>query len=76
MLYEAAAALTMAGSCATAALNVGAVVGPLIATATLGTAAGTLGPLWASGLLVLVALLAVFPSRGVIAADRSSEVLE
>ncbi|MFE2245639.1 Cmx/CmrA family chloramphenicol efflux MFS transporter [Streptomyces lavendulae] len=75
VLYEAAAAPTMAGSYATAALNAGAAVGPLIAATTLGTAAGTSGPLWASGLLVLVALLVAFPSRGVIAAGRSSEVL-
>ncbi|WP_030396993.1 MULTISPECIES: Cmx/CmrA family chloramphenicol efflux MFS transporter [Kitasatospora] len=75
VLYEAAAAPTMAGAYATAALNAGAVVGPLVAATTLGTAAGELGPLWASGLLVLVALLVAFPLRGVIAADRSSEVL-
>ncbi|MET8697288.1 Cmx/CmrA family chloramphenicol efflux MFS transporter [Kitasatospora sp. NPDC004723] len=75
VLYEAAAAPTMAGSYATAALNVGAVVGPLVAATTLSTAAGDLGPLWASGLLILVALLVAFPLRGVIAADRSSEVL-
>ncbi|MFF2662653.1 Cmx/CmrA family chloramphenicol efflux MFS transporter [Kitasatospora sp. NPDC058032] len=75
VLYEAAAAPTMAGSYATAALNVGAVVGPLVAATTLSTAAGDLGPLWASGLLVLVALPVAFPLRGVIAADRSSEVL-
>ncbi|KOV21769.1 chemotaxis protein [Streptomyces sp. XY431] len=75
VLYEAAAAPTMAGSYATAALNTGAVVGPLVAATTLGTAAGNLGPLWASGLLVLVALLVAFPLRGVIAADRSSGAL-
>ncbi|MBE1531445.1 Cmx/CmrA family chloramphenicol efflux MFS transporter [Actinomadura algeriensis] len=57
ILYEAAAAPTMAGSYATAALNVGAAAGPLIAASTLGTAAGNLGPLWASGLLVATALL-------------------
>ncbi|MFF2953012.1 Cmx/CmrA family chloramphenicol efflux MFS transporter [Kitasatospora sp. NPDC057965] len=74
VLYEAAAAPTMAGSYATAALNAGAVVGPLIAARTLSTAAGDLGPLWASGLLVLVTLLVAFPLRGVIAADRSTEV--
>lgn len=76
VLYEAAAAPTMAGSYATAALNVGAAVGPLLAATTLGTAAGDLGPLWASGLLVLVALLVAFALRGVIAAGRSSEVVQ
>lgn len=61
VLYEAAEAPTMAGSYATAALNVGAAVGPLIAATTLSTAVGDLGPLWASGLLVAVALLVAFP---------------
>ncbi|MFE2324410.1 Cmx/CmrA family chloramphenicol efflux MFS transporter [Streptomyces sp. NPDC059385] len=74
VLYEAAAAPTMAGSYATAALNVGAAVGPLVGATTLGTAVGALGPLWASGLLVLVALLLAFPLRHVIAAGRNSEV--
>ncbi|MFF9207674.1 MULTISPECIES: Cmx/CmrA family chloramphenicol efflux MFS transporter [unclassified Streptomyces] len=63
VLYEAAGAPTMAGSYATAALNVGAAVGPVLAAATLGTAAGPRGPLWASGLLVAVALLIAIPSR-------------
>ncbi|MEV4458145.1 Cmx/CmrA family chloramphenicol efflux MFS transporter [Microbispora sp. NPDC049633] len=67
VLYEAAGAPTMAGSYATAALNVGAAAGPLIAAATLGTAAsgegtGDLGPLWVSGLLVAIALLVALPS--------------
>ncbi|MEI5519932.1 Cmx/CmrA family chloramphenicol efflux MFS transporter [Streptomyces brasiliscabiei] len=75
VLHEAAGAPTMAGSYATAALNVGAAVGPVIAAATLSTDAGTLGPLWASGLLVAVALLAAFPLRTAITAGRSSEVL-
>ncbi|WP_309061911.1 Cmx/CmrA family chloramphenicol efflux MFS transporter [Streptomyces sp.] len=75
VLYEAAGAPTMAGSYATAALNVGAAAGPLVAAAALGTAAGDLGPLWASGLLVAVALLVAFPFRAVIARDRSGEVL-
>ncbi|WP_369149172.1 Cmx/CmrA family chloramphenicol efflux MFS transporter [Streptomyces sp. R44] len=76
VLYEAAEAPTMAGSYATAALNVGAAVGPLIAATTLSTAAGNLGPLWASGLLVLVSLLVAFPLLGVIAAGHSSELLQ
>ncbi|MFF9490477.1 Cmx/CmrA family chloramphenicol efflux MFS transporter [Streptomyces sp. NPDC014676] len=62
VLYEAMEAPTMAGSYATVALNVGAAAGPLVAAATLSTAAGSLGPLWASGLLVAVALLIAFPS--------------
>ncbi|MFF1505953.1 Cmx/CmrA family chloramphenicol efflux MFS transporter [Streptomyces sp. NPDC058326] len=66
VLYEAAGAPTMAGSYATAALNVGAAAGPLVAAVSLRTGAGTLGPLWASGLLVLSALLIALPSRGVL----------
>ncbi|MFF8103264.1 Cmx/CmrA family chloramphenicol efflux MFS transporter [Streptomyces sp. NPDC016640] len=76
VLYEAAGAPTMAGSYATAALNVGAAVGPLIAATTLGTALGNIGPLWSSGFLVAVALLIAFPLRTVIAAGRSAEVLQ
>ncbi|GHJ36790.1 Cmx/CmrA family chloramphenicol efflux MFS transporter [Streptomyces sp. TS71-3] len=70
VLYEAAEAPTMAGSYATAALNVGAAVGPLIGATTLGTSAGGLGPLWASGFLILVALLIAFALRGVVVVDR------
>lgn len=75
VLYEAAGAPTMAGSYATAALNVGAAVGPVIAAATLSTEAGDVGPLWASGLLVAVALLIAFPLLTAITAGRSTEVL-
>lgn len=74
VLYEAAGAPTMAGSYATAALNVGAAAGPVIAAAGLTTEAGTLGPLWASGLLVAVALLIAFPFLTAITAARSTEV--
>ncbi|MDQ1042501.1 Cmx/CmrA family chloramphenicol efflux MFS transporter [Streptomyces sp. V4I2] len=76
VLYEAAEAPTMAGSYATAALNVGAAVGPLLAATTLSTAAGNLGPLWASGLLVAITLLIAFPFRAVLAAGRRAEVLQ
>ncbi|AZS88849.1 Cmx/CmrA family chloramphenicol efflux MFS transporter [Streptomyces griseoviridis] len=75
ILYEAAEAPTMAGSYATAALNIGAAAGPLVAATTLTTAAGNLGPLWVSGFLVAVALLIAFPLRTVVAAGRSSEAL-
>ncbi|MGX1226696.1 Cmx/CmrA family chloramphenicol efflux MFS transporter [Streptomyces ambofaciens] len=75
VLYEAAGAPTMGGSYATAALNAGAAVGPLAAATTLGSAAGDLGPLWASGLMIAVALLIAFPFRAVIAAGRSAEML-
>ncbi|MFD8589538.1 Cmx/CmrA family chloramphenicol efflux MFS transporter [Streptomyces sp. NPDC059637] len=75
VLHEAAEAPSMAGSYATAALNAGAATGPLVAATTLDTTAGNLGPLWASGLLVAVALLVAFPFRAVVAAGRSAEVL-
>ncbi|MEU7410023.1 Cmx/CmrA family chloramphenicol efflux MFS transporter [Streptomyces sp. NPDC042638] len=72
VLYEAGKAPTMAGSYATAALNVGAAVGPLIAATSLNTEAGDLGPLWASGLLVAVASLIAFPLRNAVAAGRAA----
>ncbi|WP_446034838.1 Cmx/CmrA family chloramphenicol efflux MFS transporter [Streptomyces olivaceus] len=75
VLYEAAAAPGMAGSYATAALNVGAAVGPVVAAATLGTGAGTLGPLWASGLLVAVALLIALPLLTGVTASRGGDAL-
>ncbi|MER8232925.1 Cmx/CmrA family chloramphenicol efflux MFS transporter [Streptomyces sp. NPDC094049] len=55
-LYEAEGAPTMAGAYATAALNVGAAAGPLLAAAALGTPAGVLGPFWTGAALVAVAL--------------------
>jgi DHA1 family chloramphenicol resistance protein-like MFS transporter len=73
VLYEAAGAPAMAGAYAAAALNVGAAVGPLIAAATLADV-GSSGPQWASGLLVLVALLTAFPFRRVTAAARQRAV--
>ncbi|WP_428936059.1 Cmx/CmrA family chloramphenicol efflux MFS transporter [Streptomyces sp. ACT015] len=75
VLHEAAGAPTMAGSYATAALNIGAAAGPLIAATTLTTAAGDRGPLWASGLLVAVALLVTFPLRDVVTGARSGETV-
>ncbi|WP_369193121.1 Cmx/CmrA family chloramphenicol efflux MFS transporter [Streptomyces djakartensis] len=74
VLHEAAGAPTMAGSYATAALNVGAAAGPVTAAAALGSPAGESGPLWASGLLVAVALLIAFPALPTITAGQSSEV--
>lgn len=55
VLYEASQAPTMAGSYATAALNVGAVVGPVVGAAALG--AGKVGPAWSSAVLVALALV-------------------
>ncbi|MEU3660393.1 Cmx/CmrA family chloramphenicol efflux MFS transporter [Streptomyces sp. NPDC032940] len=71
VLHEAAGAPTMAGSYATAAINLGAAFGPLIAAPTLNTSVGRSGPLWSSGFLVAVALLIAFPHRTVIAAGRN-----
>lgn len=76
VLHEAAKAPTMVGSYATAALNVGAAVGPLLAATTPCTAVGNLGPLWASGLLVAITLLIACPFRTVVVVGRSSEVLQ
>ncbi|MBO0678814.1 MFS transporter [Mycolicibacterium sp. S2-37] len=61
VLYQAADAPTMGGSYATAALNIGAAGGPVVAAATLGTHAGTVGPVWVSSLLVALALLIALP---------------
>ncbi|GAA3867007.1 MFS transporter [Streptomyces sedi] len=71
VLYAAAGAPTMAGAYATASLNVGAAVGPSLAAPTLGTALGDVGPLWAGGALVAVALVAVavLAPRGVLGAS-------
>ncbi|MER7574966.1 Cmx/CmrA family chloramphenicol efflux MFS transporter [Streptomyces sp. NPDC126514] len=75
VLYEAAAAPTMAGAYATAALNAGAATGPLVAATTLGTAAGHLGPLWASGVLVAIALLIALPLHGMVTTDRTADMV-
>ncbi|MFI8520348.1 Cmx/CmrA family chloramphenicol efflux MFS transporter [Streptomyces sp. NPDC085481] len=75
VLYEAAGAPTMAGSYATAALNVGAAIGPLVAATTFSAGLGDLGPLWASSLLVAIALLIALPFRTVVTAGRSTEVV-
>jgi len=66
VLYEAVDAPTMGGSYATAALNIGAAGGPLVAAATLGANAGALGPVWVSANLVAVALLIALPLLRVI----------
>ncbi|WP_316524459.1 Cmx/CmrA family chloramphenicol efflux MFS transporter [Kitasatospora brasiliensis] len=57
VLYEASGAPTLAGAYATAALNLGATTGPLLAATTLGTPAGDLGPCYTGGLLIAAALL-------------------
>ncbi|GII62036.1 chloramphenicol resistance protein [Sphaerisporangium krabiense] len=67
VLYEAAGAPTMAGSYATAALNAGAVIGPVAAAAALNTGAAALGPVWSAGVLVAVALVLALLFRGAVA---------
>ena len=66
VLYEAAGAPTMGGSYATAALNIGAAGGPVVAAVTLGANTGNLGPVWISALLVATALLIALPLRRVV----------
>ncbi|MFF9756490.1 Cmx/CmrA family chloramphenicol efflux MFS transporter [Streptomyces sp. NPDC014344] len=73
VLYEAAGAPTMAGSYATAALNVGAAAGPLLAAVSLRTGAGASGPLWTGALLVAAALLVALPLRAVVVPRRRTE---
>ena len=76
VLYAAAGAPTMAGSYATAALNVGAVVGPIFAAAALGLIPGALGPVWAATIVTAAALLLASSLLRVIApkAQRPSRV--
>ena len=50
-----------AGSYATAALSIGAAAGPLIGAVALAADVGDLGPVWASSVLVAVALLIALP---------------
>lgn len=64
--YAAAGAPTMEGSYATAALNIGAAGGPIIAAATLGAGRGDLGPVWASSILIAITLLIALPLLRVI----------
>lgn len=66
VIYEASGAPTMGGSYATAALNLGAAGGPVVAAATLETGLGELGPVWASSILVAIALSIALPLLRVI----------
>jgi len=72
ILYEAVAAPTMAGSYATAALNVGATVGPVLAATTLPTGLGALGPVWTAAALVAVSLLIALATRRVLIAEPTA----
>ena len=67
VLYAAAGAPTMGGSYATAALNVGAMCGPIVGAAALATPLGPLGPIWVAVAASGVALLIAVPARAIIA---------
>jgi len=56
-LYEAAGAPALGGAFATAALNVGAAVGPALGGLTLGAGLGYRSPVWVSALLVALAIV-------------------
>ncbi|MEU0841823.1 Cmx/CmrA family chloramphenicol efflux MFS transporter [Streptomyces sp. NPDC005962] len=56
-LYEAAEAPALGGAFATAALNVGAAVGPALGGLTLGAGLGYRSPVWVSALLVALAIV-------------------
>lgn len=75
VLYAAAGAPTMAGSYATAALNVGAAVGPVLAAAALGVMPCALGPVWVAVATTAAALLLTIPLLRLIAPAKS-EVLK
>lgn len=74
VLYAAAGAPTMAGSYATAALNVGAAVGPVIAAAALGVMPGALGPVWVAVTTTAAALLLTIPLIRLIAPAENEVV--
>ncbi|GAA1318893.1 Cmx/CmrA family chloramphenicol efflux MFS transporter [Leucobacter albus] len=67
VLYAATGAPTMAGSYATAALNMGAAVGPVLAAASLGSVPGALGPVWVAVITTAAALLIAAPVLRLIA---------
>lgn len=71
VLYAAAGAPTMAGSYATAALNVGAAVGPILAAVALGVMPGALGPVWVAVIATAAALLLAVPRLRLIAPEES-----
>lgn len=74
VLYAAAGAPTMAGSYATAALNVGAAVGPILAAAALSVTPGALGPVWVAVTTTAAALLLTIPLLRLIAPAESEVV--
>lgn len=69
-LYAASGAPTLAGASATAALNVGAALGPAVAGLSLGTGLGLRGPAWIAAVLVGIALSLCLGFRRTLAATR------
>jgi len=67
VLYAASGAPTMGGSYATAALNVGAAVGPVLGALTLGTALGDRGPVWVAAAATALALAVALPALRLVA---------
>ncbi|WP_433434746.1 Cmx/CmrA family chloramphenicol efflux MFS transporter [Nonomuraea sp. CA-141351] len=63
VLYAATGAPTLAGGFATAALNVGAAVGPWVGGVAIGAGLGLRSPLWVSALLVAAALVLYLGNR-------------
>ena len=70
VLYAASGAPTMAGSYATAALNLGAVCGPAVAGLTLTGPAGPLGPVWTAAALSTVGVVCALFAPHLVAGFR------
>ncbi|MGW2328603.1 Cmx/CmrA family chloramphenicol efflux MFS transporter [Streptomyces sp. NPDC001700] len=70
-LYAAAEAPALGGAFATAALNVGAAVGPALGGLALGAGLGYRSPVWASALLVALAIVVAGVAGVAAPADRS-----
>ncbi|MCP2257053.1 MFS transporter, DHA1 family, chloramphenicol resistance protein [Streptoalloteichus tenebrarius] len=74
VLYAAAGAPTVAGGLATAALNVGAVLGPALGGLVLDAGLGYRSPLWVSAVLVALALVLAAAARGARARREAATV--
>jgi DHA1 family chloramphenicol resistance protein-like MFS transporter len=72
VLYAAADAPNLAGSFATASLNIGAAAGPWIGGVAIGAGLGLSSPLWVSAALVAAALAIAALTRRTAAAGRSA----
>lgn len=63
VLYAASGAPTMNGSCATAALNIGAAAGPVLGAFGFATGLGLLAPVWVAAALTAIALVVMVLTR-------------